>query len=241
MPFCPAGWAFAIASRVLLLIASTKPSPAVLSVSRRVWTSLPDRTCAWIERSLARSRTSEPPIWSTKVVPVKGLGTIDDPAWKIADRDASYLVRALTARAALWGNHGYEAAYPLTFTDAEGDRLDGRHRYTLRLDQDPPVDAFWSVTMYDLPDFYRQQVEQTISVDTLDDAQARVDLLRTEAHQCAIRKASGGTCDDTTAPATSGTTTPTTSPASPSPRNRPASRCSRAYRKSCAKRSKTTT
>ncbi len=83
-----------------------------------------------------------------------GPGTIDDPAWQIGDRDVSYLARALAARGGLWGNHGYEAAYPMTYTDADGDQLDGHHRYTLRFDQDPPVDAFWSLTMYDLPDFY---------------------------------------------------------------------------------------
>ena len=83
-----------------------------------------------------------------------GLGTIDDPAWKMADRQASYLGRALAARGGLWGNHGYEAAYPMTYTDADGDQLDGRNRYTLRFAEDPPVDAFWSITMYDLPDFY---------------------------------------------------------------------------------------
>jgi hypothetical protein len=83
-----------------------------------------------------------------------GLGTIDDPAWKMADRTASYLARALAARAGLWGNHGYEAAYPMTYTDADGDQLDGRNRYTLTFTDDPPVDAFWSITMYDLPDFY---------------------------------------------------------------------------------------
>jgi hypothetical protein len=83
-----------------------------------------------------------------------GPGTIDDPAWKIADREASYLARALAARGGLWGNHGYEAAYPMSYTDADGDQLDGRNRYTLTFDQDPPVDAFWSITMYDLPDFY---------------------------------------------------------------------------------------
>lgn len=82
------------------------------------------------------------------------LGTIDDPAWKAPDRQASYLARALAARAGLWGNHGYEAAYPMTYVDADGDPLDGHHRYTLTFDQDPPVDAFWSITMYDLPDFY---------------------------------------------------------------------------------------
>jgi hypothetical protein len=83
-----------------------------------------------------------------------GPGTIDDPAWKIPDRQASYLYRALAARGGLWGNHGYEAAYPMTYTDADGDQLDGRNHYTLTFTQDPPVDAFWSITMYDLPDFY---------------------------------------------------------------------------------------
>ena len=83
-----------------------------------------------------------------------GPGTIDDRAWKIGDRQASYLARALAARGGLWGNHGYEAAYPMTYTDADGDQLDGRNRYTLTFDHDPPVDAFWSITMYDLPDFY---------------------------------------------------------------------------------------
>jgi hypothetical protein len=83
-----------------------------------------------------------------------GPGTIDDPAWKMPDRQASYLARALAARGGLWGNHGYEAAYPMTYTDADGDRLDGRDPYVLRFDQDPAVDAFWSITMYDVPDFY---------------------------------------------------------------------------------------
>jgi hypothetical protein len=83
-----------------------------------------------------------------------GPGTIDDPAWKITDRNVSYLARALAARGGLWGNHGYEAAYPMTYTDADGRQLDGHNRYTLTFAQDPPVDGFWSITMYDLPDFY---------------------------------------------------------------------------------------
>jgi hypothetical protein len=83
-----------------------------------------------------------------------GPGTIDSPAWKMPERHASYLARALAARGGLWGNHGYEAAYPMTYTDADGDQLDGRNRYVLRFDHDPPVDAFWSITMYDLPGFY---------------------------------------------------------------------------------------
>ncbi|WP_327171187.1 DUF1254 domain-containing protein [Streptomyces sp. NBC_01336] len=83
-----------------------------------------------------------------------GVGTIDSPEWKIADREASYLTRALAARVGLWGNHGYEAVYAHTFHDADGARLDGAHRYELRFEEPPPVEAFWSVTMYDTPDYY---------------------------------------------------------------------------------------
>jgi protein phosphatase len=80
----------------------------------------------------------------------------------------------------------------------------------LKTRTDVPVD--------DLPDFYRQQVQQTISVDTLADAQGRVDVLRGEAQQCAARKASGGTCDDTSTPASGTTsTTSTTSTTVPAP------------------------
>jgi hypothetical protein len=83
-----------------------------------------------------------------------GLGTIDAPEWKIADRTKAYVTRAMAARAGLWGNHGYEADYAFAWTDADGQPLDGANRYELRLEQLPPVDAFWSLTMYDVPDFY---------------------------------------------------------------------------------------
>ena len=42
----------------------------------------------------------------------------------------------------------------MTYTDADGDQLNGYNRYKVTFAQDPPVDAFWSITMYDLPDFY---------------------------------------------------------------------------------------
>jgi hypothetical protein len=83
-----------------------------------------------------------------------GPGTIDDPAWKIADRTQAYATRAVVAREGLWGNHGYEAAYFLTFVDAEEAELSGEHAYQLRLPSTPPVGAFWSLSMYDVPDYY---------------------------------------------------------------------------------------
>jgi len=82
-----------------------------------------------------------------------GLGTIDAPEWRIDDREQAYAVRAGAARGGLYGNHGYEADYEMTYVDAGGEQLTGEHRYELRLTELPPVDAFWSMTMYDVPDF----------------------------------------------------------------------------------------
>jgi hypothetical protein len=84
-----------------------------------------------------------------------GLGTLDLPEWKIEDRAEAYATRAAAARGGLWGNHGYEATYAMAWTDADGDPLDGAEcRYELRFSPTPPVDAFWSLTMYDASDFY---------------------------------------------------------------------------------------
>ncbi|MEV6979421.1 DUF1254 domain-containing protein [Kitasatospora sp. NPDC093806] len=81
-----------------------------------------------------------------------GPGTLDDPAWRIPDRRAGYLSRAAAARTGLWGSHAYEALHAAVTDDADGHPLDGAHHYTLRFDRPPPVAAFWSLSMYGLPD-----------------------------------------------------------------------------------------
>jgi hypothetical protein len=66
-----------------------------------------------------------------------------------------YLTRAAAAYIGLWGNDLEEAYYPETTLDADGDELDGsEHSYVLHFDADklPPVKAFWSLTMYKLPE-----------------------------------------------------------------------------------------
>lgn len=82
------------------------------------------------------------------------IGTLDDPRWTIPDRKIAYVTRAVAARAGLWGNHGYEADYRIVYVDADGQPLDSAHRYELNLPAPPPVDAFWSLTMYDADVFY---------------------------------------------------------------------------------------
>jgi len=65
---------------------------------------------------------------------------------------ANWLMRAGAAKGGLYGNDAAEAMYPYTRVDATGETLDAsKHNYaiTFAVGQLPPVNAFWSVTMYD--------------------------------------------------------------------------------------------
>jgi hypothetical protein len=63
-----------------------------------------------------------------------------------------WTLRAAAAKVGIYGNDAVEATYPLTKHDSSGQPLDGsKHNYTVTFPKDglPPVNAFWSVTMYD--------------------------------------------------------------------------------------------
>jgi len=65
-----------------------------------------------------------------------------------------YMARMASAVLGIFGNSKEEALYPAYFVDADGGKLDGSNsRYTLRFasGQLPPVNAFWSATLYELP------------------------------------------------------------------------------------------
>jgi hypothetical protein len=69
-----------------------------------------------------------------------------------AHYNGDWLKRAVAAKAGIYGNSPEEATYPLTRIDSEGQTLDGsKNNYTLTFPpgQQPPVNAFWSLTMYD--------------------------------------------------------------------------------------------
>ena len=64
----------------------------------------------------------------------------------------NYTLRAAAALAGIYGNDAIEAMYPLASADSTGAKLDGsKSNYTITFPAGayPPVNAFWSVTMYD--------------------------------------------------------------------------------------------
>jgi hypothetical protein len=94
-----------------------------------------------------------------KVAKFLASGTKNINGWNIGsffgDRafyKGDWLMRAAAAKGGIYGNDAVEATYPMTRVDATGETLDGsKHNYTLTFaaGQYPPVNAFWSVTMYD--------------------------------------------------------------------------------------------
>jgi hypothetical protein len=67
----------------------------------------------------------------------------------------NYLYRMAAAVLGIYGNSREEAMYPIYNVDANGEPLDGsKASYRLRFapGQEPPAEAFWSLTMYRLPE-----------------------------------------------------------------------------------------
>ena len=90
---------------------------------------------------------------------VATLGT-NENGWRVstggfgnrATYKGDWTLRAAAAMAGIYGNNAVEALYPLLATDSEGNKPDAsKNSYTLTFPagQLPPVNAFWSVTMYD--------------------------------------------------------------------------------------------
>jgi hypothetical protein len=62
-----------------------------------------------------------------------------------------YLKRAIVSQVGLGANLPEDAIYPLNLGDDAAQPLDGTNNYVLHFEKDamPPVNAFWSVTLYD--------------------------------------------------------------------------------------------
>jgi hypothetical protein len=94
-----------------------------------------------------------------KVVKLLSSGVKTVNGWKIgaffgdsAFYKGDWLKRAAAVTYGIYGNDPAEAMYPYARTTATGETLDGsKHNYTITFPagQLPPVNSFWSITMYD--------------------------------------------------------------------------------------------
>ncbi len=73
------------------------------------------------------------------------------PRANIGAYGTNYLARAVVALVGLGANLPEDAVYPTLLHDSEGEQPNGTNTYTLHFEGSkvPPVDAFWSVSLYD--------------------------------------------------------------------------------------------
>jgi hypothetical protein len=84
----------------------------------------------------------------------------DENGWAFTTRTGiygtDYLMRALVTAIGLGANRPQDAVYPTSQKDAAGRKYNGANKYVMRFPRGrlPPVDGFWSLTMYDSDYFF---------------------------------------------------------------------------------------
>ena len=88
-----------------------------------------------------------------------------------------YETRAGVAWLGLGANLVKDALYPRSQLDGDGQPLDGAHTYVLHFDkgQTPPVDGFWSLTMYNAQQFFVDNPIDRYAIGDRDKLQANPD------------------------------------------------------------------
>ena len=78
------------------------------------------------------------------------------PPLNLANFGTDYGVRAVVALVGLGANLPKDAIYPSALVGGDGKPLTGQNRYVLHFDkgQMPPVNAFWSITVYNAESFF---------------------------------------------------------------------------------------
>ena len=73
----------------------------------------------------------------------------------LGDYGVDYALRAYITKIGYGANKAEDAIYPNSAVDADGNAYNGSNKYVMHFDADklPPVDGFWSLTMYDKKGF----------------------------------------------------------------------------------------
>lgn len=123
-----------------------------------------------MEKGIADARAKLKEEWKTKKfatkhnhwdILIKNMGNYGD----------QYLQRAVVALGGLGANLPQDAIYPTTSQDSTGEALNGANRYVIHFtkDQIPPVEGFWSITMYNDRQFFVENPINRYAIGDRDD------------------------------------------------------------------------
>jgi hypothetical protein len=99
----------------------------------------------------AREDAQKLMLWKVSTIAPRCEWLVDDADTTMGVYGNYYLKRAIVAQVGLGANLPEDAIYPLNLGDETGKPLDGANKYALHFDKEflPPVNALWSVTLYD--------------------------------------------------------------------------------------------
>jgi hypothetical protein len=108
-----------------------------------------------LDPAVAKAISDVPKLGFEKIMAhFKQAGTAEN-GWVFSTKTGvygtDYLQRALITAIGLGANRPQDAVYPTSEVDAEGNPYDGSKKYVMHFNkgQTPPVNGFWSLTMYD--------------------------------------------------------------------------------------------
>lgn len=105
----------------------------------------------------------------------------DEKGWAFTTRTGiygtDYLMRALVTAIGLGANRPQDAVYPTSKADAEGRKYSGANKYVMRFPKGhlPPVEGFWSLTMYDGKYFFVNNPLNRYSISARQDLKTNPD------------------------------------------------------------------
>ncbi len=113
-----------------------------------------------IEPAVAKALQEVPAVAQQKILAHQKEAGVQVNGWtfslKTGIYGTDYLQRAFIAAVGLGANRPEDAVYPMSQVDAEGKPYDGINRYVIHFNKEeiPPVNGFWSLTMYDEQFFF---------------------------------------------------------------------------------------
>ena len=116
--------------------------------------------------ALGKIPTIVPPTWETKTLPKLVANGEFPNNWinfrtNIGRFGADYTQRALIAHMGLGANIPIDAMYPVCLLDSNNKNLKAGQSYTLNFSEQPPNNAFWSLTCYNSEDYLVQPEAET--------------------------------------------------------------------------------
>ena len=114
-----------------------------------------DFNLATAEPMVAQALREAPRLGFSRLVAHGKSASVEANGWswfvKLGRYGTDYLHRAFTAAIGVGANLPEDAVYPVSETGADGEPLDGAHRYILHFERGntPPVNGFWTLALYD--------------------------------------------------------------------------------------------